>query len=79
MELEVDIVTEITSFPLKGAFFLLWCTRERDCKKYVAGHMVVNSKRHTYPVFTAALFTIARAWKQPKCPSAEEWIKMWYM
>ena len=30
------------------------------------------------PVFIAALFTIARTWKQPKCPSAEEWIKkMW--
>ena len=28
----------------------------------------------------AALFTIARTWKQPKCPSTEEWIKeMWYM
>ena len=29
-------------------------------------------------MFTAALFTIARSWKQPKCPSTEEWIKMWY-
>ena len=26
-----------------------------------------------------ALFTIARTWKQPKCPSTDEWIKkMWY-
>ena len=32
------------------------------------------------PVFRAALFTIAKTWKQPKCPSAEEWIKkIWYM
>ena len=31
-------------------------------------------------MFTAALFTIARTWKQPKCPSTEEWIKkMWYI
>ena len=31
-------------------------------------------------MFIAALFTIARMWKQPKCPSTEEWIKkMWYM
>ena len=30
-------------------------------------------------MFTAALLTIARTWKQPKCPSADEWIKkMWY-
>ena len=27
------------------------------------------------PMFIAALFTIARTWKQPKCPSTEEWIK----
>ena len=31
-------------------------------------------------MFTAALFTIARSWKQPKCPSTAEWIKqMWYI
>ena len=30
-------------------------------------------------MFIAALFTIARTWKLPKCPSAAEWIKMWYM
>ena len=27
------------------------------------------------PVFTAALFTIAKMWKQPKCPPKNEWIK----
>ena len=31
------------------------------------------------PVFIAALFTIARMWKQPRCPSADERIKMWYI
>ena len=31
-------------------------------------------------MFTATLFTIAKTWKQPKCPSAEEWKKkMWYI
>ena len=31
-------------------------------------------------MFTAALFAIAKTWKQPKCPSTEEWIKkMWYI
>ena len=31
-------------------------------------------------MLTAALFTIAKTWKQPKCPSTEEWIrKMWYI
>ena len=32
------------------------------------------------PMFTAALFIIARTWKQPRCPSADEWIrKQWYI
>ena len=32
------------------------------------------------PVFIAAQFTIAKCWKQPKCPSANEWIKnLWYI
>ena len=32
------------------------------------------------PMFTAALFIIARTWKQPRCPSADEWIrKLWYI
>ena len=31
-------------------------------------------------MFTAALFTIARSWEQPKCPPTKEWIKkMWYI
>ena len=32
------------------------------------------------PVFIAALFTTAKTWKQPKCPSTDEWLKkMWYI
>ena len=32
------------------------------------------------PVFIAVLFIIARTWKQPRCPSADEWIrKLWYI
>ena len=31
-------------------------------------------------MFTVALFTIAKTWKQLKCPSTDEWIKkMWYV
>ena len=30
------------------------------------------------PVFTAAIFTIARTCKQPRCPLTDEWIKKWY-
>jgi hypothetical protein len=31
-------------------------------------------------MFTAAPFTIAKLWKQPRCPTTDEWIKtMWYI
>ena len=31
-------------------------------------------------MFIAALFTVAKIWKQPKCPSTDEWImKLWYI
>ena len=38
-------------------------------------------EKDTYtPMFTAALFTTARTWIQPRCPSRDEWIKkQWYI
>ena len=38
-------------------------------------------EKDTYiPLFTAALFTRARRWKQPRCPSTDEHIKkLWYI
>ena len=40
-----------------------------------------RTERDMYtPMFIAALFIIARTWKQPRCPSADEWIrKLWYI
>ena len=44
-------------------------------------HKETRIERETCtPLFIAALFTIARIWKQPKWPSADEWIrKLWYI
>ena len=37
-------------------------------------------KRHIYPLLIAALSTISRTRKQPRCPSTDEWIKnSWYI
>ena len=37
-------------------------------------------KETRVPMFIAALFIIARTWKQPRCPSVDEWIrKLWYI
>ena len=39
-----------------------------------------KTEKYTIPLFIAALFTIARTWKQPRCPSTNEWIKkLWYI
>ena len=40
-----------------------------------------KTETNTYtPMFITALFTIARTWKQSRCPSADEWIrKLWYI
>ena len=38
---------------------------------------IIQNDTYT-PMFIAALFTIAKTWKQPRCPSTNEWIKkMW--
>ena len=40
----------------------------------------IIQKESCTKMFIAALFTIARTWKQPKCPSSDEWIKkMWHI
>ena len=41
----------------------------------------IRIKKHICtPMFITALFIIARIWKQPRCPSADEWIrKLWYI
>ena len=49
-----------------------------------AAHVLKSSKRPErgakVKVFIAALLIIARTWKQPRCPSADEWIgKLWYI
>ena len=39
-----------------------------------------NEKDTCTPMFIAALFIIAKTWKQPRCPSADEWVrKLWYI
>ena len=40
----------------------------------------ITQKNISTPMFIAALFTMVRTWKQPKCPSTDEWIKkMWHV
>ena len=40
-------------------------------------HPFISKERDTCtPMFIAALFIIARTWRQPRCPSADEWIRI---
>ena len=40
----------------------------------------IIEKDTSSPMFIAALLTIVRTWKQPRCPSTDEWIKkLWYI
>jgi hypothetical protein len=40
----------------------------------------ISNKDPCMSMFTATLFTIVKIWKQPKCPTTDEWIKkMWYL
>jgi hypothetical protein len=55
-----------TAIPLVGIY-------PKECDN---GYYRVTCK----PIFIAALFTIAKLWKQPRCPITDEWIKkMWYL
>ena len=38
-----------------------------------------NSEDTYTPMFIAALFTRARTWKQPRYPTTDEWMKLWYV
>ena len=41
---------------------------------------LIKDKRGKQRIFIAAIFSVARPWKQPRCPSIDEWIKkLWYI
>ena len=78
----------------KGIFLPLWKTVWRFLKKLgikppydpaipllgIYPEETKIGKDTCIPAFTAALFTIARTWKQPRCSLTDEWIKrLWYI
>ena len=56
--------------------------REKQIKTTMRYHLkpIRIERDMRTPMFIAALFTIARTWKQPRCPLADKWIrKFWYI
>ena len=66
----VENSTEIPQIIKNGSAFSPSNPTSGDISK---GAQSTNSKEHKHSI--AALFTIAKIWKQPKCPSLVEWIK----
>ena len=53
---------------------------DRNPIRKVGGIETPSQKNLCTPMFIAAQFTIAKSWKQPKCPSTNEWIQnLWYI
>ena len=54
--------------------------RKHSAVPKAADMKTIIQKESCTTMFNAALFTIARTWKQPKCPATDEWItKMWHI
>ena len=57
-----------------------WGMGEEGQKSMNMVEKTIAQKDACTPMFIAMLFTVARTWKQPECPSTDEWIKkMWYI
>ena len=49
-------------------------------KPFIKGYKMLIQRGAGTPMFIAALSTTAKLWKEPKCPSTDEWIKkMWFI
>ena len=72
-----ELVLSVPELHINGVIqYLLFCIRIFSLK-IVFG--IIETHTCT-PMFTATLFIIARTWKQPRCPSTNEWIKkLWYI
>ena len=67
-------------FPQKTKMELLFDLETSLLGLYPKSPETQIQKNLCTPMFIAAQFTIAKYWKQPKCPSASEWIqKLWYI
>ena len=61
--------------PCHSIFYQFWLCEEAQCV-YLRRHLPISRTL----MFVAAQFIIAKCWKQPKCPSVNEWIKkQWYI
>ena len=82
MQTDTD-TTQNSMIPFKNSFKKLGIELPYDPTIPLLGiypEKTIIEKDMCTPVFIAVLFTIARTWKQPRCPLTEDWIKrLWYI
>ena len=67
-------------FPQKAKNEMAWGPRNPLLGLYPKNPETPIQKNLCTPMFIAVQFTIAKCWKQPKCPSVHEWVKkLWYI
>ena len=77
--LAVFFFAKLYLFLLYNSAIVILRTYPSELKTYVTEE-IRRERDMCTPMFIAALFIIARTWKQPRCPSADEWIrKLWYI
>ena len=75
-KIKLDLYLTPINKPISGRLK----TKMWKVKLFIYPEKSVIWKDTCTPMFIAVLFTIAKTWKKPKCPSRDEWIKkMWYI
>ena len=65
---------------IAGGFFTVWATSNPTSGHISKGNKIIILKRCLFSHVHCSIITIAKVWKQPRCPSVDEWIrKMWYV
>ena len=76
----VGLQTGTTTLEINLAVFQKIVSLQVNSSYIAPGHALTYNKDMCFTMLIAALFIITRNWKQPRCPSTEEWIqKMWFI
>jgi len=83
----INTVWHLSVFPSSLTYQYIFCliskVTQNSPPKYIMAMWFIKIGKERdmcTPMFITALFTKARTWKQPRCPSADEWIrKLWYI
>ena len=80
MEISAATMEKSKETPQKAKNRVATCVTQQSQPWAYSRTKAVIQKDTSTPMLTAALLTIAKTWRQPKCPRTEEWVmKTWYI